>query len=138
MQYSVTPIQMKEESPIDRSLAVFLAFLRDFRAISEAVSSLRDIKLGPAEYERGIFPEDIAKRLLDAEMYTRYRRIFSTSLTGLHALDPEIKSLVSRHRERFRKATFLELVQLSKAEGDGRRARKTTRSTTILQQRSIS
>ena len=56
----------------------------------------------------------------------------------IDALDPAIKSLVSRHRERYRKASFLELVQFAQAEGDARCARKPTRSPRILQQRSTS
>ena len=99
-------------------------------AINEAVSSLRDIKQGPAESER-----DLSSRLSKA--FARCGNVHPLSEKVqyfIDALDRAIKSLVSRHRERYRKATFLEFVQFAEAEGDARSARQPTRNPIILQQ----
>ena len=103
-------------------------------AINEAVSSLRDIKQGLAASER-----DLSSRLSKAfERCGNVHPLSEKVQYFIDALDPAIKSLVSRHRERYRKASFLELVQFAQAEGDARRARQPTPSPRILQQRSTS
>ena len=89
-------------------------------AINAAITALRAVTQTAQESER-----DFSSRLSLAFARCGNAHPSSEKIQFfLDGLDPAIKSLVARYRERHRKATFLELVQFAQAEGEAKRARE--------------
>ena len=88
-------------------------------AVGEALTSLDEVKQFPREmetaYSRRI--NEAVNRCGNVHLSEHLIRQF------LKVNDPAIKTIVERHHGAFRNATFPELVQFARAEGDAYRAR---------------
>ncbi|CAN8062282.1 unnamed protein product [Agarophyton chilense] len=92
-------------------------------AIHQAILDLRDVTQKPEEGKA-----EYSSRLNKASV--RCGNVHSTEdkiTLYIDGLDPSIKSLVARYREKHGRVSFLELVQFAKAEGDAARARGSPR-----------